>query len=316
MIDLNDLKKKAMAATPGEWVIDTDEADNACESTKWVGVGNDEQFHAMCGDHDDPQSIADAEFIAAASPATVLELVERLERAERRLETSERLAHQLIASKNLWAERAEKAESELAKAEFRNEEAIRHANRRAEANKEIATDRLSDAELDQLGLMRKSSEPVAVVTAVRLNPNIIDGWKPHRIDIEWLHNKPLECGQYLYIGGVKRIREPACPSSRHDADLPTIEGEQNKRLYAAAVADEAVASICETAAAQGCIVHSDGRIHKATDAELDAMIAQVEAAGGSKLPELQLTGGNQAGKATLLQRIKAAVTRRRDGGGV
>lgn len=86
-LDLSDLRAKAEAATPGPWefspddgsaldadaVVVLDEAgDEALIVTTWIEA-------------------KDAEFIAAANPAVVLELLDRLERAERAIEEGKRI---------------------------------------------------------------------------------------------------------------------------------------------------------------------------------------------------------------------------------
>ena len=77
MIDLEKLKKLARAATPGPWVTahDTFMCDGGRD---WYVKAGDE--YIVSGDHadDDP----DCRFVAAANPTAVLELIERLERAE------------------------------------------------------------------------------------------------------------------------------------------------------------------------------------------------------------------------------------------
>lgn len=97
MIDLEELKKKAEAATPGPW-----ERHNAAdvftplgaESRNSIACDNNDGWHiADCSqgptsvngeliEMDFGERRANADFIAAANPAVVLELIERLERAE------------------------------------------------------------------------------------------------------------------------------------------------------------------------------------------------------------------------------------------
>ncbi len=69
MTDLEDLKAKALAATPGPWYCDEPFVGSSHHSHNIVsGVG------------DNP--ISNGHFIAAANPGAVLELIERLESAE------------------------------------------------------------------------------------------------------------------------------------------------------------------------------------------------------------------------------------------
>lgn len=70
-IDLNDLREKAEAATPGPW--------SSSGSQVW---GHDGNLVAAVRDHSELVDRPDAEFIAAANPATVLALIERLKTAE------------------------------------------------------------------------------------------------------------------------------------------------------------------------------------------------------------------------------------------
>jgi hypothetical protein len=83
MTDLDDLEAKARAATPGPW--DNHSINGEPIESVWLADGSVVatwaikeprfEFHA-------PQARADAAFIAAANPAAVLELVERLRAAE------------------------------------------------------------------------------------------------------------------------------------------------------------------------------------------------------------------------------------------
>lgn len=100
MTDLTELKKLAKAATPGPWDADCDEGEGEVEvnagtaRTSWVDHGNG----IMTGtpprswrvtdriverddlwDEDFEQAAADADFIAAANPSTVLALIAQIE---------------------------------------------------------------------------------------------------------------------------------------------------------------------------------------------------------------------------------------------
>ena len=68
-IDLEDLKAKAIAATPGPWYCDE----------PFVGSSN-HRFNIVSGVCDNATS--NCYFIAAANPATVLDLIARLQNAE------------------------------------------------------------------------------------------------------------------------------------------------------------------------------------------------------------------------------------------
>lgn len=78
MIDLNELRRLAKAATPGPWMID------------YVGVGFEvaagesviAQSQQVQGDRHHKARKANATFIAAANPAAITELLDRLEAAE------------------------------------------------------------------------------------------------------------------------------------------------------------------------------------------------------------------------------------------
>lgn len=171
MIDLEELKKLALAATPGPWWIDSHghamvSHSEGEHSLALIFQADDRMGpavrHESTGNLSHWRNDVDATYIAAANPAAILELIERLERAEH-----ERGAlQQTLASRStcmgvgdgngklfvygdyesikaaqamvLELERLRGFEQKLAKAEHRHEIAIRHANRRAEANKEMA----------------------------------------------------------------------------------------------------------------------------------------------------------------------------------
>src|SRR5574343_887147 len=82
MTDLNELKKLAEEATPGQWalppnvLICTDGAVILSHGGDNEVLGTSEWVRA---------EIEDLEFIAAANPTTVLDLIARLERAEKAL---------------------------------------------------------------------------------------------------------------------------------------------------------------------------------------------------------------------------------------
>ena len=79
MIDINELRRLTQAATPGPWMID------------YVGVGFEvaagesviAQSQQIRGDMRHKARKANAAFIAAANPAVMIELLDRLEAAEK-----------------------------------------------------------------------------------------------------------------------------------------------------------------------------------------------------------------------------------------
>jgi hypothetical protein len=80
MLDLDELEAKARAATPGKWCIKLGQAT----------FGDGSQVAYVMQDAPDPHAViayevalTDAAHIAAANPATVLALIERVRRAER-----------------------------------------------------------------------------------------------------------------------------------------------------------------------------------------------------------------------------------------
>lgn len=77
MIDLEDLKKKAQAATPGERKVFHNGDHSSCLCYQKALLTGFVVF----------DSCADQEFIAATNPAVVLELIEKLEIVREALET-------------------------------------------------------------------------------------------------------------------------------------------------------------------------------------------------------------------------------------
>lgn len=103
MADLEALKRAAEAATPGPWYANDHTGPYRFEDPDaWVGyawVGHDGEpdgrFQATVADLDRrkdgsakwrEQAAKDARFIALANPATILDLISRLEEAEKALE--------------------------------------------------------------------------------------------------------------------------------------------------------------------------------------------------------------------------------------
>lgn len=86
MIDLDELRKLAEAATPGPWSADHN--GNPRNYEDWYGATllsapysqGQANLARNLGSID--ESAADAEFIAAANPATVLALIERVRETE------------------------------------------------------------------------------------------------------------------------------------------------------------------------------------------------------------------------------------------
>ena len=74
MVDLDDLEKKAKAATPGPWwpnILDIESAH--------VVIANG---YSMLGDRSHEEAQATVDFVAAANPQVVLELIHRLRTLE------------------------------------------------------------------------------------------------------------------------------------------------------------------------------------------------------------------------------------------
>ncbi len=82
MIDINELRRLAQAATPGGWYV---ERGNYVYGCKEVTDGEEEWHPVIACTDDDEVSInfeGNANFIAAANPAAISELLDRLEEAE------------------------------------------------------------------------------------------------------------------------------------------------------------------------------------------------------------------------------------------
>ena len=83
MIDINELRLLAQAATPGGWYV---ERGNYVYGCKEVTDGEEEWHPVIACTDDDEVSInfeGNANFIAAANPAVINELLDRLEAAEK-----------------------------------------------------------------------------------------------------------------------------------------------------------------------------------------------------------------------------------------
>jgi hypothetical protein len=70
-VDHSKLRELALAATPGSWKFETPEC---LYESIWAEAGHDDELY------DIPRNSADSEYIAAASPSTVLELLDECER--------------------------------------------------------------------------------------------------------------------------------------------------------------------------------------------------------------------------------------------
>lgn len=92
-IDLDGLRALAEKATPGPWEADGNEVSQHWSRPEpWKTVASSEvacMSYCYGGSGRGIENEADAEFIAAANPSTVLALVDRAESAERRIEKAE-----------------------------------------------------------------------------------------------------------------------------------------------------------------------------------------------------------------------------------
>jgi len=77
MTDLKKLKELAGKATPGPWARTADMHEIVCETSLYDGQPG---YISIC---EISQSVCDSEYIAAANPSAILELIQRLEEAER-----------------------------------------------------------------------------------------------------------------------------------------------------------------------------------------------------------------------------------------
>lgn len=87
MIDINELRRLAQAATPGPWWVNQDSLNHGFECG--VLEINAKDWHALAGAwgvtgaKPSEEGAANAAFIAAANPAAINELLYRLEAAEK-----------------------------------------------------------------------------------------------------------------------------------------------------------------------------------------------------------------------------------------
>ena len=120
MSDLSKLRELAENATPGEW-----EAGDAWVYTDPI-YPDDRRLSDVLGmkfadeeraEAEHARGLRNAEFIAAANPATVLALLDRLEAAERERAKWERSAWNTLQDHDGWKARAEAAEAKIAAVE-------------------------------------------------------------------------------------------------------------------------------------------------------------------------------------------------------
>jgi hypothetical protein len=71
--DLKELRRLAEGATPGPWILS--------EASRWIMEAS-ERRQGICDYDDDPKARANAAYIAAANPSTILSLLDRLEATE------------------------------------------------------------------------------------------------------------------------------------------------------------------------------------------------------------------------------------------
>jgi len=107
MIDTKELRRLAQAASPGPWWVNQDGLNHGFE--RGVAEINSKEWHALAGawtingaKHSE-EGAANAEFIAAANPATVIELLDRIEAAEKDVALKERVIDALGSELNAVA---------------------------------------------------------------------------------------------------------------------------------------------------------------------------------------------------------------------
>lgn len=118
MIDIENIKQAALAATPGDWKAVCSIPEEGFECF-WL-MHNDAHF----GDIHGPQSgqqLADATYIATANPSAVLELITRLEQMNSLCEFNERTMTELVT-------RLEVAEQHAAMYQFLASQATQQAD--------------------------------------------------------------------------------------------------------------------------------------------------------------------------------------------
>ena len=122
MIDINELRQRAQAATPGPWVaknvsgsgLEIHMAHPVYPDKEWPAFGTDSAFckkglvsyetwTQFPYEVQNVQQSKNAEFIAAANPATVIELLDRLESTEKDIALKERIIDSLGSELNAAA---------------------------------------------------------------------------------------------------------------------------------------------------------------------------------------------------------------------
>lgn len=118
MIDINELRRLAQAATPGPWYV-------TGKLTRYVEARIDGgliQEVAACGPTKadggyGPQQEANARLLAAANPAAILELLDRLEAAERDAALKEKVIDALGSELNAVAKEHDSLRAKIAEME-------------------------------------------------------------------------------------------------------------------------------------------------------------------------------------------------------
>jgi hypothetical protein len=366
MIDLDDLKKKAEAATPGPWEA-TQHGNVVSNTEALINPGKLEPFRSAL--RCTPTAWVDADFIAAANPAVVLELIEQLKAAQA-------LAAANIGKLNLQPRDIVKVQ--VPPAQFSKYwiggYAIEQLRAVVPRDCEVLIypvgadiERMEASAIRAAGWVRKPITPYAFTGTDQweiphfkhhAESGIPEWWEPlykfddvvksspyetpkawaDRITKSVAAEKTLQSLGYTYHGG-SLWKPPLGNPPDYVQKAGTLEWvtlENGDRIGydpRAALIDNRVSSaddLMDAIREANSFVdllrqptHFDGlggicgpgdvveKIHKATDAELDELIAQVEAKG----QQVVLTGGQQAGRASLLDRIKKAVARYRGEGG-
>ncbi len=108
MIDTKELRQLAQAATPGCWYV---ERGNYVYGCKEVTDGEEAWHPVIACTDDDEVSInfeGNANFIAAANPAAISELLDRLEAAEGDIALKESIIDSLVSTLNAVAKERDK----------------------------------------------------------------------------------------------------------------------------------------------------------------------------------------------------------------
>jgi hypothetical protein len=113
MIDINELRQLAQAATPGGWYV---ARGNYVYGCKEVTDGEEEWHPVIACTDDDEVSInfeGNANFIAAANPAVINELLDRIEAAEKDIALKERVIDSLGLALNAAAHERDNLRAEV-----------------------------------------------------------------------------------------------------------------------------------------------------------------------------------------------------------